>query len=137
MRVLIDTNVILDILLKREPFYSASSQLFELIDEGDFEAFCTASSVTDLYYISRKEVGRDTAKLMLKDLINAVPVLSVDQSIVWDALESDLKDFEDAIQGFSSLHHGLDCIITRNEKDFIGIDILVWSPEKMLEKLGK
>ncbi len=132
MRVLFDTNIILDVLLKRKAFYDDSCRLFELVDCGSFEAYCTASSVTDLFYIVRKEVGRDKTVLMLKDLVQVVPVVAVDQNVVNEALESDLKDLEDAVQTFSAIRNGLDFIITRNKKDFKGVDLAVLTPEEVL-----
>ena len=131
-KVLFDTNIILDIALKRIPYYEASSQLFELIDLESIEAYITGSSVTDIYYIARKEKGRDITRKFLLELIQIVPVLGVDHTIIFQALQSDFNDFEDAVQAFSAGANDLEYIITRNKKDFVGSEIEILSPEEAI-----
>ncbi len=128
-KVLFDTNIILDIALKRIPHYEASSKLFELIDLESIEAYITGSSVTDIYYIARKEKGRDITRKFLLELIQIVPVLGVDHTIIFQALQS---DFEDAVQAFSAGANDLEYIITRNKKDFVGSEIEILSPEEAI-----
>jgi predicted nucleic acid-binding protein len=136
-RVLFDTKIILDVVLNRIPHYDASSKLFELIDLEIIEAFISGSSVTDIYYIARKEIGAEIVKRFLLELIDVVPVISVDQSIVLNALHSELKDFEDAVQVYSAGAYGIEFIITRNKKDFIGIELTVLTPNEALELFSK
>ena len=131
-KVLFDTNIILDIALKRIPHYEASSKLFELIDLGVIEAYISGSSITDIYYIARKEKGNDITRKFLLELIQIVPVLGVDHNIVLKALQSNFADFEDAVQVFSADANNLDYIITRNKKDFIGSEIEILSPKEAL-----
>ena len=131
-KVLFDTNIILDIALKRIPHYEASSKLFELIDLGLIEAYITGSSITDIYYIARKEKGRSITLKFLLELIQIVPVLGVDHDIIFQALQSDFSDFEDAVQVFSAGINNLEYIITRNKKDFVGSQVEILSPEEAI-----
>ena len=136
-KVLFDTNIVLDIALKREPYFSASSKLFTFIDQFILKAYVTGSAITDIYYIIRKQTDRETAKAFLLDLIKVVPIIGVDQNIVINAIESDLKDFEDAVQVHSAIDHGINYIITRNKKDFKGIQLGVFSPEEAISFFSK
>jgi len=97
-RLLLDTNIILDIALKREPHFEFSSKIFELIDKKRINGYITESIVTDIYYISRKEKGNEIAIEFISNLIEIVDVIGVDKIIILKALKSNLKDFEDAVQ---------------------------------------
>jgi len=110
---------------------------FSLIDNRKIIAYVTGRSVTDIYYITRKETGNDKAKLFLLDLIKTVPVLGVDQNIIEKALFSDFKDFEDAVQAYTSSEHCLKYIITRNKQDFIRAQLKVFTPEEALVYFSK
>ena len=136
MRVLLDTNVILDFFLEREPFYEAASKLFEAIAEERLFGFVSASSVTDIFYICRKqtqsfEEARDIIVMLLK-LCNICPV---DRSALDMALCSKLIDFEDAVQVACAELQGLDAIITRNPVDFQSSQVDVLSPKRVLQLL--
>ena len=117
-KVLLDTNILLDIALKREPHFNNSSQVFALIDNKLIEAAITATTVTDLYYLARKEKDAQQAKGFIPDLIKIVDILDVNKEIIANALVSDMKDFEDAVQAFSAGYNNVEAIITRNKKDF-------------------
>lgn len=135
MKILIDTNVILDIALDRELFAEQAVLLFKIAHEQRIQMFMTATTVTDLYYITRKEKGKETALSFIEDLIQLVDVISVDKNIILDALSSDIPDFEDAIQVCSATQDGISTIVTRNEKDFIMSGLNIQSPKKFLQTL--
>lgn len=132
MKILIDTNVILDIALDREPFAEHAVSLFKTAHRKMIHMFMTATTVTDLYYISRKEKGRDIALSFIEDLMQFVNVVSVDKNIILNALRSEISDFEDAIQVCSANQEGITIIITRNEKDFIKSGLNIQNPEAFL-----
>ena len=135
MRILIDTNVILDIVLDREPFVEHAMLLFKTAYERRIQMFMTATTVTDLYYITRKEKGKATALSFIKEMIHFVDVISVDKNIILEALSSGIPDFEDAIQVCSANKEEITTIVTRNEKDFMMCDLNIQSPKAFLQTL--
>jgi predicted nucleic acid-binding protein len=133
-RVLLDTNVILDIALMREPHYASAVAIFERIDAKRLEASMTASSVTDIYYIAKKEKGHADAIGFVRGLIRVIHVLGVDREIIEMALDSEMKDFEDAVQASAASVQGISMVITRNTDDFAtsGLDVL--TPKEFLSR---
>jgi len=117
-KVLIDTNIIVDIATRREPFFEHSSKILELAIEEKIIAYVSASAVTDMFYILQKENGKNNTMQFLKELFEYIDILEVDKTIIINALNSDWKDFEDAVQGHVATNNSLDIIITRNTKDF-------------------
>jgi predicted nucleic acid-binding protein len=118
MLVLFDTNIILDLALKRKDFFEDAFNLFKLIDQSKINDWVTASTITDIYYVSKKEKSHIETISFLKDLIEIVGVIGVDREIILKALFSEFKDFEDAIQSIAARINKIDVIITRNKKDF-------------------
>ncbi len=118
MRVLLDTNVILDVGLQRQPFYSLAVAVIEASDFDTRHLFITASMATDVYYLMRKAKGREQALDFLRDLLDVVDVCQVDRSTLQVALNSDFPDFEDAVQNAAAVRHEIDVIVTRNKADY-------------------
>ncbi len=137
MKVLLDTNIVLDIVLKREPHYSDSTQIFNLIDKELIEAAITATAVTDLYFIARKEKSSKLAKSFIIDLTKIVEIIGVDKEIITGALNSNIKDFEDAVQVYSAAYNEIETIITRNKKDFQDCDLEILSPKELVHRISK
>jgi len=136
-RVLFDTNIILDIALKRTPHFELASKLFEIIDEKKISGHVTASTISDIYYISKKEKGHHKAIEFISNLIEVLGVIGVDQETIIEALKIGLKDFEDSIQVSASKYHNLDCIITRNSRDFEISDLNVYEPGDYLQRISR
>lgn len=132
-KLLLDTNIILDIALKREPHFELSSKIFELIDKKRIIAYITASAVTDIYYISRKEKGNEIAIEFISNLIEIVDVIGVDKSIIVKALKSNLKDFEDAVQVSAAENYEIEIIVTRNKSDFLNSGLEILTPEELID----
>ena len=98
MRILLDTNIILDFFLERHPFYLGSSQLFDAIAEDKIADFFSASSATDIFYLCRRQTqSLDTARQILKRTLSLLRVCPVTQSVLETAFHSGLPDFEDAV----------------------------------------
>lgn len=135
IKVLIDTNIILDIGLRREDFFEDASKIFEKIDEQLIEGYITANSFTDIYYIVCKQKGDKKARSFLKDLYQVIDILGVDRDIILEALISEMKDFEDAIQSLTAWHNEIDLIITRNTKDFKRSKLKTMNPKDFLAYL--
>ena len=135
-QVLIDTNIILDIALQREPFFETANQIFNKIDEGHIKGFVTASSITDIYYISSKVCGREKSIAFISELIDILEVLSVTKEIIMDSLHAEFRDFEDAVQYCVADMNRMDIILTRNKTDFKHSTIEVCTPDELLQKLA-
>lgn len=131
-RVLLDTNVILDIALMRKPHYASAVAIFKLMDAQRIEASMTASSVTDIYFIAKKEKGHTDAIGFVRGLIQVVHVLGVDRHTIKMALDSDMKDFEDAVQASAASAQGISVVITRNKDDFAASGLDVHTPNEFL-----
>ena len=128
-KVLLDTNVIVDIATRREPFFEYSSKVFELTVEKKIVAYVSASTITDIFYILQKENGKPNTIQFLKELFDYIDILGVDKTIIINSLNSGWKDFEDAVQGNVAIENLLDIIITRNTKDFAKLDgVKILSP---------
>lgn len=133
-KLFIDTDIILDILAKRDPFYDSAAQLFTLIDEKKVETFTTPVVFSNLFYILSKLKSREFAHSSLRKLRLLLSVIEVDEKIIDLALNSEFKDFENAIQYYSAKFNDLEFIVTRNVKDFVSKDLTVLTAEEFLER---
>jgi predicted nucleic acid-binding protein len=132
-KVLFDTNIILDIALKRESFFEDPQRLFNLIDQGKITGNITASTITDIFYIAKKERGHNDAIDFIKNLIEVVEVIGIDKEIIVKALISERKDFEDAVQASAAELNEMELIITRNKNDFKNTSLKVLTPKEFLK----
>ena len=134
--IFIDTNVIIDFLVDRKPFSKEAAVLFSLIDQNKLNGFVSSLCFSNLYYILRKIGSHKKVIKSLQDLSDIVEILDVDSGIIKSALSSEFKDFEDAIQYFSSMKFkNIECIITRNIKDYKDISIPIMTPETFLKTI--
>ncbi len=137
MNVLIDTNVLLDVVLERKSFVGYAEQVFEAAEHHAIDLFMSATTITDLYYITRKEKGHDQPLALIEDLLQCVEVVSVDKAVILYALRSGLPDFEDAVQEGAAKHANISIIVTRNETDFKQSDLDIYPPERFIKRYGK
>jgi len=129
MKILIDTNVVLDTLLKRPFFYQDSFAIFQLIDRERITGYITASAITDIFYIAKKEFGNaETVYIGIDKLIDIFSVATVTESTITTALALRWKDFEDAVHYATAKENNIDYIITRNSTDFKNASIPCMSP---------
>ena len=137
MQVLIDTNVILDVLLNRNPFVQDAVKILK-IPEDNMQKFVSASAVTDIYYIAYQEI-RDKIKVkdLIKTLLQVVHVADVAEANILVALNSDWADFEDSVQNSVAESHNYDVIITRNKGDYNKSNLQLFSPKEFLEEINK
>lgn len=135
MKILVDTNILLDVLAEREPFYLFSARIWSLIQEELIEGYISAISVNNLFYIIRKLKGQKPAELFVDHVLNDFGVIDLTGNILKQARTVSKKDFEDLIQYFSALHEGCDIILTRNKRDFPATGIALMSPQELLRKL--
>lgn len=137
MNALIDTNVIVDVLSRREPFFADSSLVLDHAERGDFVGWICATTVTTVFYLARRSVGTETAIERLKDLTSICRVAPVNQSVIDAAVHDRFPDFEDAVLHHSAVLAGADCIVTRNESDFRDSSLLVFTPTQFLAALNQ
>ncbi|HEY0547449.1 MAG TPA: PIN domain-containing protein [Pyrinomonadaceae bacterium] len=135
MRVLLDTDVVLDHLLNRAPFAQAAGELLKLSAEGVFDGYVSGITPINIFYIARKVMGRDRLRQALNDLLFVVRVCPINHSILASALTLPFTDYEDAVQCASAMASQLDAIVTRNPGDFKNAALPVFSPTDFLNKL--
>ena len=135
--ILIDTDVVLNVLLREEPFFESSSKVFARIEQGNVCGLLTATTMTNIYYIAQKRTGHKIARICVRKLLETpgLKFLSVDEQVLRDADVSKMADFEDAVQVAATKVAGVDLIVTRNLRDFHHSPIAAVKPEEFLEKL--
>lgn len=135
MKVLIDTNVVLDMALQRQPFADASTKVLFFAQTQRFRGYVSASVISDIYYILRKSLGHAASLDFLRHLVVLCEVAAVKQTVIETALVSDFQDFEDSIQNCIAVESGLDAIVTRNAKDFAKSSLEILTPEQLIQIL--
>ncbi|MCL1909363.1 MAG: PIN domain-containing protein [Kiritimatiellaeota bacterium] len=136
MRILFDTNVILDIIEKRDEFAEASFRLFQMCEDGFVEGFVSTQSVADIFYILRKNYPATKRKELLRDVCAVLDVVDVVKLHVLSALSDDgFPDLEDGIISKCAEDNGINHIITRNKQDFAASRIPVATPREFLDKM--
>ncbi len=116
--ILIDLNILLDVLQKREPFYEAAANLLAAVETGKVRGYVAAHSITTLFYLIRKDRGMADAKAVITNLLQFLKIAPVDHTTIEQALNLDYPDFEDAVQMMSAVQCKVDCLVTRNVKDY-------------------
>jgi predicted nucleic acid-binding protein len=130
--VFVDTDIILDLLSEREPFYIHSATLFSRADKGEIKLFVSSLSFANLNYMLSRQYSTDQARKKLLKFKTLVTVLAVNDKIIDLALSSDFRDFEDGIQYFTSIENNIKIILTRNLRDFKTSEIPVMTAEQFL-----
>lgn len=136
MVLLIDTNVLIDFLADRQPFSISAGRLFTLSLNKKIKIFISAISYNNIYYILKQNSTHKETIKILTELSAMTEVIDLTMNILTNALKSEFKDFEDAIQYYSALTNAeIDKIITRNTKDFKLSEIAVMTPDEVLSIL--
>ena len=134
MRLLIDSNVILDYILEREPFYETAEKVLKLAESDDnVTEFVSASAVTDINYIAYRSLkNRELVYSLIKKVLKIVKVASVTDKEITAALNLNWKDFEDAVQYSVALSNKMDAVVTRNMKGFSQAEVKIRTPEEIV-----
>jgi len=130
--IFLDSDVILDLLCKREPFYTFAAEIFTLGDLGKINLVTTSLVYANVFYILRKVLGIEKGKELLRKLRIIVGVIPVNEKTVDLALNSSFSDFEDGLQYFTARENNIQILITRNIKDYKGKEILIQTPEEYI-----
>ena len=137
MKIMCDTNIILDVLLEREPFVDDSYKVLSLCEKHRIDGFVSASSVTDIYHLVRKYThSTDLAYKAVGKLLEIVKVCSVTNNDVLTAFQKKATDFEDCLVATCAKSIRCDCIVTRNKKDFEDFDIPLLTPSELLQQIS-
>ena len=131
-KVFVDTDIIYDLLAKRDPFYFAAARLFTLADEGKIQIFISALSLPNVHYLLSKKKSEEEARQILRKFKVLVNVTPLDEKIIDLALNSEFSDFEDAIQYFSALQNEVEVLLTRNLKDYKKAQISVLTAQDFI-----
>jgi len=135
-RIFVDTNIILDLLSKREPFYQESADLFSLADKKIIEIYISSLSIANTNYTLTRLTNSENAKVILRKLRLIVNILALDDKIIGLALnDNSFSDFEDGLQYFTAIENNIDTIITRNLKDFKAAKIPALTAKQFIETL--
>ena len=133
-KLLVDTNIIIDLLAKRKDFYQEAQELFTLADENQVKLYISSLTFANTHYVLVKELNADQTRKVLIKFKLLVKTLPLDEKILELALSSDFKDFEDAIQYYTALENKLEIIITRNKKDFKTSKLAVLTAKEYLNR---
>lgn len=136
MKVFVDTNVLVDYICKREQFFVVAKAVFAFCFLGKIEILISSLSIVNTLYIGRKHDSKKM-KTSLSGLGKIVSFVDLPASMVLDTLNSEWADYEDALQNATALCNGVDCIVTRNKKDFEKSSLPIYTPEELLEVLIK
>ena len=134
-KVYIDTDIILDLIQERKPYYHHSAKLFSIIDQKKINGFVSPLIFANLYYIIRKERSSVIAVDSLLRLKMLLKILPVNERIIELALSSNFKDFEDAIQYYTAIENKIDYLVTRNKRDYKVDDIIVCNAKELIDLL--
>lgn len=132
MKVLFDTNVILDVFLERTPFFDASSKTVALAEQGKIDGWLCGTTVTTIYYLLAKALSRKDAENYVGEILKIFHIAAITNTVLKGAIESDFTDYEDAVIHQSALHSNLDAILTSNQRDYRKSDLPVYSPVEFL-----
>lgn len=135
MKVLFDTNVVLDLLIDRAPHAEAAARLFAAVERGIIGGCLGATTLTTIHYLSAKTLGREQARQAVADLLTLFEIAPITRPVLEAALTGNFDDFEDSVIHQAACQSGAQAIVTRNGKDFRGAELPVYAPEEMLKVL--
>ena len=134
MNLLIDSNVVLDFLLERQPFFDNAQKVFELRANLQHHLYVSAAAITDIYYIAYRTLhSHDAVMNLIERLLNVVKISTVKSEHIHNAVNLRWKDFEDAVQYSVAKLNNMDGIVTRNMKGFTESDVKIFTPEEIIE----
>jgi predicted nucleic acid-binding protein len=136
MLVLLDTDVILDVLLARQPYATDSRKVWELCATGELTGYVSGITPLNVFYIARKSVGGIAARQYVIDILMIMQIAAVDSWVLQNALDLPMTDIEDAVQSSAAQAIGVNLIITRNLDDYTASPIQAVNPTQLLERLN-
>jgi predicted nucleic acid-binding protein len=135
MKVLIDTNVVLDVLINNLVFLTYSKKIFDLAEQKQITGYISASAITDIFYIAQRKLGKKTTKEAIKKVLKVFYPATVTDNNIYQALDLEWDDFEDSVQYIIGKGLAVDYIITRNTQDFASGSIPAVTPEQFIKNI--
>ncbi|MBW9267930.1 PIN domain-containing protein [Candidatus Thiodiazotropha sp. LNASS1] len=132
MKILFDTNVILDVLLARKEFVQVSARLVGMVESKTIEGCLCATTITTLDYLISKALTKNQAKIEIKKILELFYIAEVNTKVLEFSVNSTFSDFEDAVQYYSGECCEVDGIVTRNTKDYKNTKLPVYTPDELL-----
>ena len=136
-RILFDVNVVLDVLLDRQPYAEPSAAVWAAVETGISKGMLAAHAVTTIHYLIRKEMGNTKAKRTISAILRVFEVAAVDGAVVEEALQLPFSDFEDAVTAAAARLAGCECIVTRDPKGFRESPVRSLTPEAVMPLLAR
>lgn len=131
--IFIDSDVILDVLTERKPFYSESRKLFDVIEKKLISAYTSTLIIANLHCIICKAKSKKTADTTIQKLITIIRIVAFKEEDIINSINSRFNDFEDGIQNYAAARNNMECLITRNVKDYKHANLPIYSPEEILQ----
>ena len=135
-RVLFDSDVLLDVLAQRQPFFFLSAQGLDTLTQGQVQGYVSGHAITNIFYILRRQIGNEASRKLISKLLEHIQVASVTEQVIKAALQSSISDFEDAVTSEAARAMGLEIIVTRNISDFRNSSVLAMLPQDFLASLS-
>jgi len=135
-KVFVDTNILVDLIADRRPFSKFAIQIFSKAEERKIKLYTSSHSIATTHYLLKKYIDEKELREILYNILDYLNIVAIDQDVIKKGLKSKHKDFEDALQIISAYSiANLDCIVTRNIKDFKGSEIPVLTPDELIKHL--
>ncbi len=135
MKILFDTNVILDVLLDREPFADMAAKLMSMVEKGKIKGFLGGTTITTIFYLASKIAGKKKAKSEINKLLTLFEIAPINQTVLKEAVNLQFTDFEDAVLHEAAKQSDVHGIVTRNIKDFKKASISIYTPDELHKML--
>lgn len=136
MRVLFDTDLVLDLVLDRDPFVAAAAAIFTLHEQGRIKGYVSGITLINVFYVTRKSKGIVGAWKAVEELLATLSICPLDQFVLETAHRLPFTDYEDAVQHACATASGLDAIVTRNLEDYKNSTLPIFSPTDFLTQLN-
>ena len=137
MKALIDGNILLDVLQRREPHFESSSKVWKLCETDQMEGYVSALTFADLVYVMRKELNPESIHEVLKKLGLIFRFTELAVPDLTEAAEMKWNDYEDAVQAATARRIHAECIVTRNIRDYLQSKVPAFTPAELLERIAK
>jgi len=136
-KVLLDTNILMDIVLERVPYDALALKIMEFIANQQITAYISAITLININYIVKKVKGKDLALKFIAEILDVFEITDANKTVLKNALMSNFPDFENAAQNFSAIDAGIEIIVTRNKKDFQQSKLQIYTPSEFIEYIEK
>lgn len=135
MRIMLDTNIVLDVLLDRTPFAQAATEIFGLVEQSKIEGYLCATTITTIDYLLSQALPRKESRETIRKLLEMFEIAPVNRPVIEEAYRSKIVDFEDAVLEQAGRLAGADAIVTRNTRDYQHSTLKALGPDELLSAI--